>query len=147
MAPVSKPVIQRPAADRDLDEIVSFLCKDSRQVAARFVQAVAATAQLLGEHPGIGSTRHAEICHELPKPLRFHPVSGFSRILIYYLEHPGVVEIVRIWDAARGLEALMEQVAQDPPSARESRPPYAVAVSPPVARAASTPQLPVPTRR
>lgn len=103
---MSKPVILRPAADRDLDEIVRFLRKESRQAAQRFAEAIVATVQVIGDHPGISSTRHAEICPELPARLRFHPVAQFPRILVYYVERKDVVEIIRIWDAARGLEAL-----------------------------------------
>jgi toxin ParE1/3/4 len=114
MGPVSKPVVLRPAADRDLDEIVAFLHKESRQAARCFSDAVGAAIQLIGDHPGIGSTRHAEICHESPRPLRFHPLSRFPRILVYYVDRPEVVEIIRIWDAARGLEALMEEVKGEP---------------------------------
>jgi toxin ParE1/3/4 len=124
---MSKPVILRPAADRDLDEIVDFLRKESRQAAVRFAEAVAATGQLIGDHPGIGSARHTDICRELPKPLRFQPVSGFPRILVYYLERSDGVEIIRVWDSARGLEALMEDLKGDPPAAREPRPAYRVA--------------------
>jgi toxin ParE1/3/4 len=116
---VSKPVVLRPAADRDLDAIVAFLRKDSRQAALRFTEAIAATARLLGDHPGVGSTRHAEICHEMTAPLRFHPVPGFERILAYYVERADMVEIIRIWDAARGLEALENDLKDDPPSVRE----------------------------
>lgn len=119
---MSKPVVHRPAADRDLDEIIGFLRKDSRQAARRFTDAVAAAARVIGDHPGIGSTRHAEIFQELPAPLRFHPVTDFPRILIYYVERADVVEIVRIWDAARGLEALMTD--PDEGQVRELRPAY-----------------------
>lgn len=119
---MSKPVVHRPAADRDLDEIVGFLRRESRQVAQRFAEAVAAAARLIGDHPGIGSARHAEICQELPMQLRFHPVAGFPRILIYYVEGPDVVEIVRIWDAARGLEALLLDPERG--GVREPRPGY-----------------------
>ena len=119
---MSKPVVLRPAADRDLDEMVGFLRRESRQVAQRFAEAVAAGARLIGDHPGIGSARHAEICPELPRPLRFHPVAEFPRILIYYVERPDVVEIVRIWDAARGLEALLLDPKGD--EVREPRPRY-----------------------
>lgn len=119
---MSKPVILRPAADRDLDEIIAFLRRESRPAARRFAEAVAAATRLIGDHPGIGSTRHAEVCPELPEPLRFHPVAAFARILVYYVERPDVVEVVRIWDASRGLDALM--IDADGDRLREPRPRY-----------------------
>ena len=102
-----KPVIQRPRADQDIDEIFAFLRKDSREAAARFLDAVQAVYELLADQPAIGSTRHAEFCPELPQPLRFHPLADFPRILVYYMDRPDAVEVIRVWDAARGLEALM----------------------------------------
>ena len=53
--------------------------------------------------------RHAHILPELPAPLRFHPVAGFERVLVYYIDSPDAVDILRLWDASRGLEALGEE--------------------------------------
>ncbi len=44
---------------------------------------------------------------DLPEPLRFFPVRGFETYLVYYIELPDHVEVLRIWNAARGLDALM----------------------------------------
>ena len=105
-----KPVVQRPRADQDIDEIVAFLRKESRAAAVRFLDAVQAAYDLLAEQPAIGSRRHAELCPELPQPLRFHPLTEFPRILVYYLDRPEAIEVLRVWDAARGLEALLENL-------------------------------------
>lgn len=104
---MTKPVIQRPRADEDIDYIFTFLRRESAQAAGKFLDAVQAAYELLSEQPAIGSTRHAEFCPELPYPLRFHPIKRFPRILIYYMDRPEAVEVIRIWDAARGLAALM----------------------------------------
>jgi len=103
---VSKAVLHRPRVDRDIDEIFAYLSRESVKVAGRFLDDVEAAYLLLGEHPGIGSTRHAAFCPELPHLLRFHPLKRFPRIVIYYMDRPDAVEVIRIWDAARGLEAL-----------------------------------------
>lgn len=105
---MTKAVIQRPKADEDIDAIVSYLARESPAAARAFLDAIERSYDTLAEQPGIGSTRHAQYVPELPLPLRFHPITRFPRILIYYLDRPEAVEVLRVWDAARGLEALVE---------------------------------------
>lgn len=107
---MTKPVVQRPRADEDIDYIFAFLRGDSVQAAANFLDAVEAAYELLSEQPGIGSPRHSEFCPELPYPLRFLPINHFPRILIYYMNRPEAVEVIRVWDAARGLAALVAEM-------------------------------------
>lgn len=106
---MSKPVRQRPQAGADITAIADFLHASSPRAALRFIDAVDAVYALLAEHPANGSLRHAVLLPELSAPLRFHPVQGFERILVYYLDLPDAVEVIRIWDAARGLEALTQE--------------------------------------
>jgi toxin ParE1/3/4 len=107
---VSKPVLQRPCADQDIDEIFSHLRRKSPPAAVPFLDSVQETHELLGRQPGLGSPRHAGYCPELPHPLRFLPVRRFPRILVYYMERADAIEVIRVWDAARGLETLMEEL-------------------------------------
>ncbi|MGH8040935.1 MAG: type II toxin-antitoxin system RelE/ParE family toxin [Rudaea sp.] len=104
-----KPVVQRPQADADIDAIHRWLRRDSAQAAMKFLDAVQAAYELLAEYPASGSKRHAPYCPELPHPLRFHVLAGFPRILVYYMDRPDAVEVIRVWDAARGLEELMAE--------------------------------------
>lgn len=104
-----KPLRQRPQASTDIGAIADYLSASATpEVALRFIDAVEAAYDLLSAHPASGSPRHAHVLPELPVPLRFHPVRHFERILIYYLDLPDGVEVIRIWDSARGLEALLE---------------------------------------
>lgn len=105
---MSKPVLQRPKAPADFVAIADFLHDASPAASLKFIDAVESAYALLSEHPASGSTRHALVLPELPVPLRFHAVQGFPRVLIYYLDLPDAVEVVRLWDAARGLDALLE---------------------------------------
>lgn len=109
---MSKPVVQRPRADADIDDIFRWLRRESPPSALKFLDAVQAACELLGEHPAAGSKRHAEYCPELPHPLRFFPLTGFPRILVYCMDRPDAVEVIRVWDSARGLEALMEDIEE-----------------------------------
>jgi toxin ParE1/3/4 len=105
---MSKPLVQRPQADADIDQIFLYLHKRSPRAANQFLDAIQAAYVLLADQPGTGSTRHAEYCPELPCPLRFHPLKDFPRVLIYYMNRPEAVEVIRVWDAARRLEALLQ---------------------------------------
>lgn len=107
---MSKPVVQRPRADADIDDIFQWMRRESASVAVAFLDSVQAAYELLAQHPGAGSKRHAHLCPELPYPLRFFPLTRFPRILVYYMERPDAVEVIRVWDAARGLDALMESI-------------------------------------
>lgn len=109
---MSKPVVQRPRAGLDIDGIFAYLRRDSLDAARRFLEDVERCYELLATHPKIGSTRHAEFCPDLPHPLRFHPLKAFPRILVYYMDRPDAVEVIRIWDASRGLEALTTSLDQ-----------------------------------
>lgn len=104
-----KPLRQRPQAATDIAAIADHMFVSATpEVALRFIDAVESAYALLSAHPASGSPRHAHVLPELPVPLRFHPIRHFERILIYYLDLPDGVEVIRIWDAARGLEALLE---------------------------------------
>ncbi|MDN5881244.1 MAG: type II toxin-antitoxin system RelE/ParE family toxin [Nitrosospira sp.] len=105
---MSKPVLERPQAALDIEAIADFLLSEYPPAASKFIDAVEAAYALLSEHPASGSTHHAYLFPELPLPLRFHPVKAFPRILIYYLDQPQAVEVIRVWDAARGLDALLD---------------------------------------
>jgi len=107
---MSKPISQRPRAEQDIDEVLAYLKQRSPAAALAFLDALERSYGLLSEQPSMGSTRHADYVPGLPVPLRFFPVSNarFPRILIYHLDLPDSVQIIRVWDAARGLEALAE---------------------------------------
>ena len=77
-------------------------------LAERFLTQVHITLQRVAQFPASGSTRHAGCIQGLPAPLRFVPVAQFERYLLYYLDLPTHVEVLRVWNAGRGLEALME---------------------------------------
>lgn len=105
-----KSIRQRPQAVADIVAIADYLSASAgHAVALRFIDAVEAAYALLSTHPASGSPRHAHVLPELPVPLRFHPVKHFERILIYYLDQPDAVEVIRFRDASRGLEALLEE--------------------------------------
>jgi toxin ParE1/3/4 len=80
-----------------------------------FVAAVEAAQTLIAAHPGVGSIRHADVMSNLPAPLRFVRLERFERYLIYYLDLPTHVEVLRIWNTARGLDALVADDTEPTP--------------------------------
>lgn len=73
-----------------------------------FLAEVDAALDSIARHPAIGSLRHAEHALDLPSPLRFVPLKRFDHHLIYYIDLPQHVEVIRVWHASRGLGALMD---------------------------------------
>jgi toxin ParE1/3/4 len=112
---VSKPIRQRPQAAADIAAIADYLlAQQAPRAALDFIDAAEAAYALLSAHPAIGSSRHAYLLPELAVPLRFHPIKQFERILVYYVDLPDAVEVIRVWDAARGLEALTQESPEPP---------------------------------
>jgi toxin ParE1/3/4 len=100
--------MERPRAALDIEDIVDYFLAEYPPAAVKFLNAVETAYAMLAAHPASGSGRHAYLFPELPAPLRFHPLKEFPRVLIYYLDRRDGVEIIRIWDASRGLDALVE---------------------------------------
>ena len=104
-----KPVRVRPLADADIDAALAYLRARNRTAASRFVAALERAFQRLSRDPGMGSPRYA---HVLPvEGLRAWKVQGFPR-LIFYLERPDHVDVVRVLHGARDVPAALRE---DPP--------------------------------
>jgi toxin ParE1/3/4 len=104
-----KPLRLRGQARSDADEAAAwYAAQGGLALELAFADALEAAYELIRTHPGIGSTRHAEHAADLPSPLRFLPLKRFEHHLVYYIDLPEHIEVIRVWHAARGLEALME---------------------------------------
>lgn len=100
----------RIAALEDVETLAAYHAgKSGTALEMKFIAELEAVVTLLADHPASGSRRHAGLLPDLPAPLRFHPLRHFEKVLVYYLAMPRHVEIVRVWDASRGLEALLEE--------------------------------------
>jgi plasmid stabilization system protein ParE len=107
---VSKPVLQRPRAEEDIDGIVAHFRRVSPRLAVAFLDSIEASYEMLSQKPDVGSTDHALFCPELPYPLRYYPIEEFPEILIYYIDRPEAAAVVRVLDTQQGLEALVEDL-------------------------------------
>lgn len=102
-----KPVHWHPQAKRDADEAaVWYATQGGMRMELAFIDALQAAENLIAEFPASGSPLHAGVIPDMPVPLRFHVLHRFDRYLLYYLDLPDRVEVIRVWDASRGLEAL-----------------------------------------
>lgn len=108
------PLHWRSAALEDIEALaVYYAGEGGASLGLKFVAALEAAAALIAEYPDGGSRRHTYLFPDLPAPLRFHPLQRFDSVLVYYLSLPRAVEIVRVWNAARGLEALLEEASKE----------------------------------
>jgi len=100
-----KPVRVRPLADREVDAHADYIARDDLSAAARFLDAVQAAYDRIGESPGIGSTRYAHL--PLLESLRMWAVPDFENYLVFYLERPGYVDVLRVLHAARDIPTAL----------------------------------------
>lgn len=97
----------RPAAVRDADAAARWYAAQGGQaLELDFIDALQAAMDRIAAHPASGSTRHAMWFPELPEPLRFVVLDRFDRYLVYYLDLPDHVDVIRVWDAARDPRTL-----------------------------------------
>lgn len=99
------PVHLREQAVHDVDDAISFLLKDhARQAALDLIDALERVYDLIGRHPGAGSTRYG---HDLDlRGLRTVPVDGFP-YLVFYLEHDDYVDVWRVLHTRRDIPSSL----------------------------------------
>jgi toxin ParE1/3/4 len=96
-----------PLAVQDADDAAAWYAQHGGiSLELSFIDALEATVGILERHPGAGSTRHADLLAPTGMLLRFHPIRHFDDYLVYYVEHAASIQVIRIWNARRGLDAL-----------------------------------------
>ncbi len=94
-----KPVLIRPSADRDMDEIFAWIARDDPVAAERLVRRIFEAAKSLRDFPERG-TLHPEIGRDARSLL-------VGRYLILYRAGPDRVDVLRIVHGARKLTGLL----------------------------------------
>lgn len=108
---MSKPIFIRPQASQDIDEVFAFIAQNNQTAALQFFDAVRLTLAQLGRMPGIGTfflTTNPRLTS-----LRKWPVKGFRRYLIFYFEHDNQIEVVRILQASRDLNRILNTLDEE----------------------------------
>lgn len=104
---MTKPIRVRPSADREIEALADYIAQDSPKTAFRFFDAVEKTFSMIGEQPKIGSPRYAHL--HLLENLRVWPVADFEKHLVFYLEHPNYIDVLRVLHSSRDIpEALRD---------------------------------------
>lgn len=107
-----KPLRLKEQARRDADEAAAWYAdRGGLALELAFADALEAAYDLIRRHPAIGATGHAGHVPDLPAPLRFLLLKRFEQHLVYYLDLSDHVEVLRVWHAARGLAALLEEAS------------------------------------
>jgi toxin ParE1/3/4 len=105
---LSKAVRIRPRADADIDECFAYLAQNNAGAALRFLDAVRDACALLADRPGMGSCRYTHV--SALNGLHMWPMEHFPNYLLFYLEHPDHIEVVRLLHAARDLAPLLQDM-------------------------------------
>ena len=107
-----KAIDWRPRAETDAaDAALWFARQGGAALGARFLAELEATLERIALFPASGSSRYADLAAQLPGTLRFIPVSSFERHLVYYIDQPARVHVIRVWCVDRGLDGLMQDIS------------------------------------
>jgi len=107
-----KPVRVRPRADTEIDALADYIAQDNPAAAFRFLDAIQKTFDLIGEQPGVGSRRYAHL--PMMEGLRVWPVAGFGKHLVFYIERPAYIDVLRVLHGARDIPAALGEGSDDP---------------------------------
>jgi toxin ParE1/3/4 len=102
-----KPVRVRPLADREIDDHAGYIAKDNLEAALRFLDAVQAALDRIGDCPSIGSPRYAHL--PIMENLRVWAVPDFEHHLVFYVERSEYVDVLRVLHAARDIPAALQE--------------------------------------
>lgn len=100
--------VLRPKADQDLDQQAYYLATEaSPETGRRFLLAAHETFALLSTQPQMGW--RVRVRHPRLASLRVFRISGFKKLLVFYVPLPSGVEIVRVIHGSRDLVAFLRR--------------------------------------
>jgi toxin ParE1/3/4 len=102
---MSKTVLKRSAARRDLLEVFLSIGRGSVPSARRFRKSAEATFKLLARMPRMG-TLFDPGDPELAD-VRFFPITTFEKYLVFYRPTDDGIEVVRVLHGARDLKSIL----------------------------------------
>lgn len=100
-----KRVVPREVAEREVDEIADYYTDEAGEnVAHIFVEAVREAYRAIGDHPGTGSPRYADLLGVAglrSRKLRNYPY------LVFYMEHEDHIAVWRVLHEQRDIPASL----------------------------------------
>ena len=88
------------AALADLDGIYDYIARDNPRAAADVLRELDSSIQLLADQPKLGRRY----------PFRRMRLLPHGNYLIFYREHPGTIEIVRVIDGRRYIPDILDEL-------------------------------------
>lgn len=104
-----KKIFIRPKASLDLDEQALFIAKDNLQAAYRFYGSCDDTLKGLAKMPQMGQRYPTE--KKQLAGIRFLPIQGFERHLIFYIPAKDRIDVVRILYATRDIRKIFQKTS------------------------------------
>jgi toxin ParE1/3/4 len=104
---VSLRIVRHRKAKRDLLQAYVFIGEHNLDAAERLVRAVNDDLTRIADMPGIGTVRESDD----PKltGLRFLPVTGFRKYLLFYRATPTTLELLRVIHGARDIHSALSE--------------------------------------
>ncbi len=87
----------RPQAEADLDGHARNIARNNLEAGLRLYGLAEETYQLLGDTPYMGAIYHTNKSELMG--IRYMPIKGFSRYLVFYKPEDNGVEIIRVLHA------------------------------------------------
>ena len=94
-----------PLAEQDLDNYATYIAQDKLEAGLRLYECAEKTYQSLADFPEIGK-RYRSSDPSL-KNIRFFPIKGFSKYLVFYLPIDKGIEIVRVIRQSRNITQIL----------------------------------------
>ncbi|PSR16372.1 type II toxin-antitoxin system RelE/ParE family toxin [filamentous cyanobacterium CCP3] len=104
---MGKQIIIRPRASQDLDDHFTYIAQSNAEAALRFFDAARLTIAQIARTPRIGVVY--PIQSDALQGLRKWPVKRFRQYMIFYLDLPKVVEVIRILYGSQDIDSILER--------------------------------------
>ena len=109
---IDKRIERRSAASRDIRLAAAFYVdRGGERLARRFADSVDTAIRRVARHPAAGSPRYEELTKIAG--LRSRQLRQFP-YLVFYIEHPDHIEVLRVLHAERDLMAELSDADDEP---------------------------------
>ena len=96
----------RPAAEKDIDSLATYIARDNLEVALQFYDAVDATFRQIRDHPK--RWPRYELLVPRLNELRKCTVVKFRHYLVFYQVHDQSIDVLRVLHGARDILSVLE---------------------------------------
>lgn len=104
---MGKQITIRPRASQDLDVHFTYIAQSNAKAALRFFDAARLTIAQIARMPGIGVVYPTQ--SGALQGLRKWPVKGFRQYMIFYLDLPEAVEVIRILYGSQDINSILDR--------------------------------------